>query len=252
MPIHIGVGGHDERMKIGLRPGDDQLLQVNRATEHIVAIPHKKRGDIVVFGGLFNQGAHGLLHRQVIADRDIVGGHLAADFVVIKGLHQGEFLFGGLVHAFEKVAFFLAVQPGKNRRRRVGFHAFNRAGGLAQIHFGKKSGCLIVLQTLQNVGKHIRVQDAVKLFSLRRGQRGQNLGDIFFVVIFQTLPHHVGGCRAFDNSGNLRRIIRLGGQGGFFRNGDFRLHFERLLLPDFPVEEPVESKPKAAALVHAA
>ena len=218
-------------MEIGLRPGDDQLLEVNRAAEHIIAVPDKEGGDVVVFGGLLNERAHGLLHREVVPHGDVVGGHLAADFIVVKGLHQGEFLFGSLVHAFDQVAFFLAVQPGENLRGRIGLHALNRAGALAQVHLRQKTGGLFALQTLQNVGQHVRIQNAVQLFPLRRGQRGQNLGNVLFVIILQPFPHHIGRCGAFDDPGDLRRIIRLGIQGGFFGNGDFRLHVQRLLLP---------------------
>ena len=63
---------------------DDQILQIDRTVEFLIAVYDKNGRDIVILSCLGYQRTHGFLHRKMILDHDIVGGHPASDFFLIE------------------------------------------------------------------------------------------------------------------------------------------------------------------------
>ena len=88
--IDIGVGGDDQVFQRGALAGNDQVFQVDGPIKYVSGVHHVNRGDVVVVRGLLDQTGHGLPNREVGGDLNIVGGHDAADLVLVKGPQQGD------------------------------------------------------------------------------------------------------------------------------------------------------------------
>ena len=230
MAVDIRVGGPDQRRKFRVGTGDDQLLQVDGAAEHTVLVGDEEGRDVVVLRRLLDQGAHGLLHREVRLDRNVVRGHFAANLILIEGRHQRKFFLGGLIHALDEIASLLPVQMGEDLQGGVGLHVLHRLGCLAQVHLDQVSVGLCALHALQDVGEHIRLQNAVQLFPLGRGQGRKDLRNVFFMVVLQTLPHHAGRDGTADDGDDLAGVVGLGGDHALHRSVQILLHVQRLLF----------------------
>ena len=147
---HIGVGGTDEALQRLPRSGNDEIFQVDGAVEHPVLIGDVEDGDVVVVIRLGDELAHGLLDGEGAADLDEVGGHHAADLIllirtdqlnVLGGLlvHQGDQLFTDVViHLLQDVHGVIGVHVLDDVRRIIRFQFFQVGAHVVQIgeHFG--------------------------------------------------------------------------------------------------------------------
>ena len=115
-------------------PGNDQILQINGAVKLLSLSHHKKSGNVIVFGRLPDQAAHGLFDGEIFPDNDTVGRHPAADLILIKRcdhlnvmphvvVHElDQQLPPALVDLLQHIHEKIRLHPGQDRRRFLDVH----------------------------------------------------------------------------------------------------------------------------------
>ena len=242
----VDQGGHtviDQRLgvDIGIRdsgnvgkgsafPGDDQILQIDRAAEGAFLVNHIESGHIVVLRGLTDQLAHSALNGGVFRDLDIVGTHFAADLVLVEGGQQTDLtakLRGQQVGQLVALQFAQSLQKLHSGG---GFHQCQRFHLLAH---GKKLEKLCdVLAVFQYADQGLHGQKTEKAAALLTAQFFQGKGDVLFVVICDLLSHLFRGQVTADKSNDL--IAEADGGGGIGANIGFFIFAHR--RASFPIK----------------
>ena len=98
--------------------------------ERAILVQHINRRNVVIFCRLLNQRVHGLLNGQILGYADEVGGHLAADLILIVGLNQLNVLPSILFHELDQLFLLIRLQGLQNVHGIVRIHAFQNVSGL--------------------------------------------------------------------------------------------------------------------------
>ena len=122
---HIGVRAADDILQLVARPCHDQVFQVDGTVVFFRFIHHIQGRDVVVFARLLDQLAHGLPDGQILADADVVGGHAAADLVLIVGHQQPDIFRRILIQMFDQLLLVVLFQIFQCVHRVVRVHAGN-------------------------------------------------------------------------------------------------------------------------------
>ena len=166
----------------------------------LVLIHHIKGRDIVVLARLLHQLAHGLPDGHVLADADVVGGHAAADLVLVVGEQQLDVIGGVLihfVHLVDDLLFVLFFQVVQSIHSVVGVHVGDYLRGLFRRQLFQVG--LRVVQVGEDLCHLLHAQDGVQLPALFRRQVGQCVGQValddvqnFLYIVF--LLHGLPPC----------------------------------------------------------
>ena len=134
----------------------------------LVFVHHIQRGDVIVFSGLFHQLAHRLPDGHIVFDGDVVGGHSAADLILVireQHLHifnrvfvqlVDDLVLIGIVKVFQRVHRIVRVHVGNDL---CGFVA----GQLFQVRLG-------IVQISKDLGNSIHAQNGIERLTFGGGQ----------------------------------------------------------------------------------
>ena len=205
----IGIGADDQAFQTFLCPGNDEVFQVDGAVEVLVFIHHIQGGDVVVFSGLLYQLAHRLPDGHIVFDGDVVGGHPAADLVLVIGEQHLHIFHRVLVQLVDDLVFIGIVKILQCVHRIVRVHVGNDLGGLVagqllQIRLG-------IVQIGKDLGNGIHTQNGIERLAFGGGQRLQRIRQIFFMVIRQFFSQFRLGQTAVNDAQNFLYIILLHG-----------------------------------------
>ena len=181
---HIGVRPGDQLFQAVVRPGHDEVFQVDSTVKALVLIHHIKGRDIVVLARLLHQLAHGLPDGHIFPDADVVGGHAAADLVLVVGEQQLDVIGGVLihfVHLVDDLLFVLFFQVVQSIHSVVGVHVGDHLRGLFRRQLFQVG--LRVVQVGEDLCHLLHAQDGVQLPAFFRRQVGQCVGQVVFMVI---------------------------------------------------------------------
>ena len=210
LPVRdIGIGADDQAFQAFLCPGNDEVFQVDGTVEVLVFVHHIQGGDVVVFSGLLYQLAHRLPDGHIVFDGDVVGGHSAADLILVireQHLHifhrvfvqlVDDLVFIGIVKVFQCVHRIVRVHVGNDL---CGFVA----GQLLQIRLG-------IVQIGKDLGNGIDAQNGIERLTFSGGQYLQRIRQILFMVIRQFFGQFCLGQTAVNDAQNFLYIILLHG-----------------------------------------
>ena len=204
---HIGVGAADDILQLVARPCHDQIFQVNGTVVFFRFVHHIQGRDIVVFARLLDQLAHGLPDGQILADADVVGGHAAADLVLIVGHQQPDIFRRILIQMFDQLLLVVLFQIFQCVHRIVRVHAGNDLCRFIRRQFLQIR--LGIVQIGEDLCHTIHTQDRIELLPFVRRQLFQRIGQIIFVVIRQLFGDLVCGQTAVDDAEYFFQIIFL-------------------------------------------
>ena len=214
--VDIGVGRHENVVECGGFARDDQLLEVDRADEHAVCIDGVERGDVVGVGGLTDQLLHRLTHGHVGADADKVGGHAAADLVLVERAQKRQVAPHIVLHEVDERAALRAFEPlevvrrGRRIEQRQDLELFADAQ-LLEI------GGHIVLGVFEHAGQRRRVEQGIEPAALVPAQQLERLGDVALVVILEPVSQLPGRKVAAQQRRDLALVVRVAVAGGDLR-----------------------------------
>ena len=213
----VGIGAGDQLFQALLRTGHDEVFQVDGTIKVLVLIHHIQGGDVIVLACLLHQLTHGLPDGHIPADADVVGGHAAADLVLVIGEQQLHIIGGILVQLVDDLCLIVLFQVIQSIHSIVRIHVGDDPGGPLGVQLLQVRLC--VVQIGEDLCHRIHAQCGVHLLALLRCQGRQGIGQVIFMVIGQLFSQLCLGQTAVDDVQNLLHII-------------FLLHG---LVPPFPV-----------------
>ena len=175
----------------------------------LVFVHYIQRGDVVVFSSLFYQLAHRLPDGHIVFDGDVVGGHPAADLILVIGEQHLHIFHRVLVQLVDDLVFIGIVKILQCVHRIVRVHVGNDLGGLVagqllQVWLG-------IVQIGKDLGNGIHAQNGIERLAFSGGQRLQRIRQIFFMVIRQFFSQFRLGQTAVNDAQNFLYIILLHG-----------------------------------------
>ena len=178
---HIGVRPGDELLEAVVRPGDDEVFQIDGTVELLVLVHDIEGGDVVVLAGLLHQLTHGLPDGHVLPDADVVGGHAAADLVFSIGQQHLHVLGGVLVQLADDLGLILFLEVVQCIHSVVRVHVRDDlcgllAGQLLQVRFR-------VIQIGEDLGHTLHAQHGVELLAFVGRQGLEGVGKVILMVI---------------------------------------------------------------------
>ena len=178
---HIGVRPGDELLEAVVRPGDDEVFQIDGTVELLVLVHDIEGGDVVVLAGLLHQLTHGLPDGHVLPDADVVGGHAAADLVFSIGQQHLHVLGGVLVQLADDLGLVLFLKVVQRIHSVVRVHVRDDlcgllAGQLLQVG-------LRVIQIGEDLGHTLHAQHGVELLAFIGRQGLEGVGKVILMVI---------------------------------------------------------------------
>ena len=214
--VDIGVGRHENVVECGVFARDDQLLEVDRAHEHAAPVDGVERGDVVGVGGLADQLLHRLAHGHIGADADKVGGHAAADLVLVKRAQKRQVALDIVIHEVDERAALRALEPLEvvRRGRRVEQRQDLELFADAQL---LEIGGHVVLGVFEHAGQHRRVEQGVEAAALVPVQQLERPGNVALVVILKLFSQLPGRKVAAQQRRDLALVVRVAVAGGDLR-----------------------------------
>ena len=126
--IHdIRIGFTDQIVKLGIFPGNDQILQFNGSVKLAFPVCYIDRGNVIVFSRLLDKLTHCLSDSQILMDHDEICRHQTTDFIVLIRQKQLDILSRFFVQHGKDLALFFFVQLFEHINRIVGIHFGNKS-----------------------------------------------------------------------------------------------------------------------------
>ena len=214
--VDVGIGRHRDALQPRALARDDQILQVDRADEHVLLVDDVKGGNVVVIRRLLDQLVHSLADADAAVHADVVGRHPAADLVIVKGAQQGDLTPHILVHQLDEDVPLRLFQLSKVLHRGAGLHAGENLHPLADAQLAH-----VLFQqagVFQHAGERVRLENAVQPHSLVLFEQLQRGRDVVFMVLKQPFLHFPGRQVAAQNVCDFRSVIGVLRDDGGFRH----------------------------------
>ena len=192
---HVGVVPGDQLFQAVVRPGHDEVFQVDGTIE------------LVVLARLFHQLTHGLTDGHILSDADVVGGHAAADLVLTVGKQHPDILGGVLIQLFDDLVLILFFEVIQHVHCIVRVHVRDDLRGLLGGQFFQVR--LRIVEVGEDLGHSLHTQHRIQLLTLVRRQGRQRIGKVVLVVVGQTLSQFLLRKAAVDEVQDLFLVVFL-------------------------------------------
>ena len=215
---------------------DDEVFEIDRAVEGVVAAHNVDRGDVVVLGGLRDEAAHRLLDAQPLRNNDAVGRHDAADLVLAVDPEPRDLAALRLVHELDERIFLAAFECFEIVHRGVGVHAREHVHPPPETQFIEIRRHR--LGVFEHRGELRGVERVIDPLPLRERERLERGGDVIFVIVEQLLAERFRREIAADELRQLPVVIRVAELHEF----GFVFHVSALRFNDFLITAPEQGK----------